>query len=55
MPIPGTKQRKYLEDNAQAVGLRLTEEELRRLDEGFPKGVAAGLRYPEAGMKTVNQ
>jgi aryl-alcohol dehydrogenase-like predicted oxidoreductase len=55
VPIPGTKQRKYLEDNAAAVNLVLTPEELRRLDEGFPKGAASGLRYPEGGMKTVNR
>jgi aryl-alcohol dehydrogenase-like predicted oxidoreductase len=55
VPIPGTKRRKYLEENAQAAGLTLTPDDLRRLDEAFPKGAAAGLRYPEGGMKTVNR
>jgi aryl-alcohol dehydrogenase-like predicted oxidoreductase len=55
VPIPGTKQRKYLEDNARAVSLTLTDDDLRQIDEDFPRGAAAGLRYPESGMKTVNR
>ena len=55
VPIPGTKQRKYLEDNVRGVTLTLTADDLRRIDEGFPKGAAAGMRYPEGGMKTVNR
>jgi aryl-alcohol dehydrogenase-like predicted oxidoreductase len=54
VPIPGTKRRKYLEENAAAVEVTLTEEDLRRIDEIAPKGVAAGERYNEAGMRTVN-
>ena len=54
VPIPGTKRRKYLEENAAAVEVALTEEDLRRIDEVAPKGVAAGERYNEAGMRTVN-
>jgi aryl-alcohol dehydrogenase-like predicted oxidoreductase len=54
VPIPGTKRRSYLEENAVAVDLRLTPAELRRLDEEVPKGAAAGARYPEGGMRTVN-
>jgi aryl-alcohol dehydrogenase-like predicted oxidoreductase len=54
VPIPGTKRRKYLEENAAAVEVTLTEEDLRRIDEVAPKGVAAGERYNEAGMRTVN-
>ncbi|HSK10664.1 MAG TPA: aldo/keto reductase [Vicinamibacterales bacterium] len=55
VPIPGTKRRRYLEENAAAVTLTLTDEELRELDEAFPKGVAAGERYPEPGMRAVNR
>ena len=55
VPIPGTKRRKYLEENAAAVEVALTEEDLRRIDEAAPKGVAVGERYNEAGMRTVNR
>jgi aryl-alcohol dehydrogenase-like predicted oxidoreductase len=55
VPIPGTKRRKYLEENAAAVDVTLTEEDLRRIDEVAPKGVAAGERYPEALMRTINR
>ena len=55
VPIPGTKRRKYLEENAAAVEVTLTEEDLRRIAEVAPKGVAAGERYNEAGMRTVNR
>jgi aryl-alcohol dehydrogenase-like predicted oxidoreductase len=44
-PIPGTKRITYLEENAAAVDIELTEEQLRALDETFPPGVAAGERY----------
>ncbi len=54
VPIPGTKHRKYLEENVAAIDLKLTSEDLRRIDEIFPTGVAAGLRYPEHMMSTVN-
>jgi aryl-alcohol dehydrogenase-like predicted oxidoreductase len=52
--IPGTKRRKYLEENAAAVDVTLTEADLRCIDEVAPKGVAAGERYNEAFMRTVN-
>ncbi len=55
VPIPGTKRRKYLEENAAATDLHLTPEDLRRLEEVFPKGAAAGTRYSEPMMKLVNQ
>lgn len=55
IPIPGTKRRKYLEDNAAALNVQLTPEDLRRLAEAFPHGAASGLRYPEQMMKVVNQ
>jgi aryl-alcohol dehydrogenase-like predicted oxidoreductase len=53
VPIPGTKRRKYLEENV-AVGVKLTEEDLRRIDEVFPPEAAAGGRYPEHMMALVN-
>jgi aryl-alcohol dehydrogenase-like predicted oxidoreductase len=52
-PIPGTKQRRFLEENVKAVDLRLSPEDLRRLDEIAPKGSAAGNRYPD--MSLVNR
>ena len=55
VPIPGTKRRKYLEENAAALDVKLTPEDLHRLAEAFPQGVAAGLRYTEQMMKAVNQ
>ncbi len=55
VPIPGTKHRKYLEENMKAVDITLTRGDLRRIDEAFPRGTAAGPRYPEHMMKAVNQ
>jgi aryl-alcohol dehydrogenase-like predicted oxidoreductase len=54
IPIPGTKRRKYLEENAAAVQLKLSPGDLRRIEEVAPKGVAAGQRYPESMMTWVN-
>ena len=54
VPIPGTKRRKYLDENAGAAGVELTADDLKRMDDAAPKGSAAGLRYPEAGMRFVN-
>ncbi|PLT33360.1 aldo/keto reductase [Bacillus sp. V5-8f] len=54
VPIPGTKRRKYLEENVRALDLKLTGEDLARINEAAPQGAAAGTRYPEAGMKGVN-
>ena len=55
VPIPGTKRRAYLDDNAGAVNVTLTAGELRRVDEVLPKGVTAGLRYPQQAMAAVNR
>jgi aryl-alcohol dehydrogenase-like predicted oxidoreductase len=55
VPIPGTKRRKYLEENAAAANITLTDEDLRRIEEAAPVGAAAGERYDEAGMSTVNR
>ena len=52
VPIPGTKRRTYLEQNAGAVDVELTEDELARIDAELPR--AAGDRYDEAGMATLN-
>jgi aryl-alcohol dehydrogenase-like predicted oxidoreductase len=54
VPIPGTKKRRYLEDDVGALDVALTAEDMRRLDEIAPRGVAAGLRYPERAMHTLN-
>jgi aryl-alcohol dehydrogenase-like predicted oxidoreductase len=53
IPIPGTKRRRYLEENAQAVNVRLTPDDLAALDRTFAPGVTAGTRYPAAQMKRV--
>ncbi len=55
VPIPGTKRRKYLEQNVGAEAITLTDADLRRLDEIVPKGAAAGGRYPAAAMTSVNR
>jgi aryl-alcohol dehydrogenase-like predicted oxidoreductase len=53
VPIPGTKRVAYLEENAAAVDVELSEEDLRRIDEAAPVGAAVGDRYPD--MSTVNR
>ena len=55
LPIPGTKRRKYLDENAGALQVKLTPEDLRRIDEVAPHGAAAGTRYPQAAMAMVNR
>ena len=52
--IPGTKRRKYLEENAAAADIELTADELAALDEATPVGAAAGTRYPEGGMSALD-
>lgn len=54
VPIPGTKRRKYLEQNATATEIVLSQTELAAIEDVFPKNSAAGDRYPEEMMKTVN-
>jgi aryl-alcohol dehydrogenase-like predicted oxidoreductase len=54
-PIPGTKKVKFLEENVAATSVLLSSKELKQIDEVFPKNAAAGLRYPESMMKSVNQ
>jgi aryl-alcohol dehydrogenase-like predicted oxidoreductase len=54
VPIPGTKQRGYVEENVGALKVELSRGDLEEIEEVAPRGVAAGERYHEAGMKTVN-
>ncbi len=54
VPIPGTTTRRHLEENLAAASLRLSDEELARIDEVAPRGAAAGTRYPEQMMSRVN-
>ena len=55
VPIPGTKRRKYLEENAGAADVALTEDDLRRIEEAMPRGAASGERYTEEMMRAVNR
>ena len=55
IPIPGTKQRKYLEENVAAVDIVLSPAESAALTSIFPAGATAGLRDSEASMGLVNQ
>jgi aryl-alcohol dehydrogenase-like predicted oxidoreductase len=54
-PIPGTKRVSYLEENRGAIDVQLSSEELEELNRIAPKGVAAGLRYPQEMMGSVNR
>ena len=54
VPIPGTKRRERLEENAKAVDVRLDARDLARIEEAAPKGVAAGARYTERAMAALN-
>jgi len=54
VPIPGTKRRKYLEENLGALNVSISAPELARIDEIAPHGAAAGARYVAAGMQRVN-
>jgi aryl-alcohol dehydrogenase-like predicted oxidoreductase len=55
IPIPGTKRRKYLEENIAALDVKLTKDDLHRIDEVFPPEAAAGERYPEHVMALVER
>ena len=55
VPIPGTKRRKYLQENIGALDVDLTSEDLARIDEVAPKDAFAGSRYPEAMMKLLGK
>jgi aryl-alcohol dehydrogenase-like predicted oxidoreductase len=55
LPIPGTKRRKYLQENIGALSLILTNDDLARINEMAPRDAAAGPRYPDAAMRLVNR
>jgi len=55
VPIPGTKHRRYLEENVAALRIALSAQDLMRIDRALPAGSAAGTRYPEAAMKALNR
>ncbi len=55
VPIPGTKRRRYLEQNVQALDVRLTPEDLERIDRIIPPGAAAGTRYPAQNMAALGR
>ncbi len=55
VPIPGTKRRKYLEENAGALQVKFSEQDLAEIDEAFPYGAVRGNRYPDHLMNLVNR
>ncbi|MFE5571410.1 aldo/keto reductase [Amycolatopsis japonica] len=55
VPIPGTKRRKYLEENVASVGLNLTAEDIAAIEEAVPADAVAGERYPEAAMRLLSR
>jgi aryl-alcohol dehydrogenase-like predicted oxidoreductase len=52
--IPGTKRLTYLEENLGALEIKLTDDDLKRIDEIAPRGAAAGDRHPAATMGVIN-
>lgn len=55
IPIPGTKRRKYLDENIESAEVSLTSGDLEHIEEAFPKDAAYGARYPEAMMAALNR
>jgi aryl-alcohol dehydrogenase-like predicted oxidoreductase len=55
LPIPGTKRRKWLEENVAALDIALSAAEMAELDRAFPPGVTSGPRYPEGAMKQLGR
>jgi aryl-alcohol dehydrogenase-like predicted oxidoreductase len=55
VPIPGTKRRKYLQENVGALNVELTSSDLARIDEVAPKNAFAGSRYPKAMMELLSR
>ena len=53
--IPGTKRRKYIQENAAAADIELSQDELNEIDSIVPNGVASGERYPPQGMTVINR
>jgi aryl-alcohol dehydrogenase-like predicted oxidoreductase len=54
VPIPGTKRERYLDENLGALGVRLTPDDLRQINDAFPAGTTSGERYAPQSMKAVN-
>jgi aryl-alcohol dehydrogenase-like predicted oxidoreductase len=55
IPIPGTKHRERLEENVRSIDIELSNDDVHRIEEAAPVGFAAGTRYPQASMHTVNR
>ena len=55
VPIPGTKRRKYLEENIGAISVSLSQDEIARISEAIPPGAASGTRYPQQALSAVNK
>lgn len=55
VPIPGTKRRNYLEENVRSLDVRLTNQDLDRINDAVPRGVTAGTRYPESVMPMLGR
>jgi len=55
IPIPGTKRRKFLEDNAGSANVKLSQADLQKIEDVAPHGAAAGARYPEVMMALINK
>jgi len=55
VPIVGTKQRKYLEENIASLQVKLTSDDLRRIDEALPRGIFSGERYPQGTLRMLNR
>jgi aryl-alcohol dehydrogenase-like predicted oxidoreductase len=55
VPIPGTKRRRYLDENLGALAVQLTADELSAINAVFPPDAAVGTRYPEAMMATIGR
>lgn len=55
VPIPGTKRRRYLEENIKALDVQLSQDDLQALEQVFQPGAASGNRYPDAAMATINR
>jgi aryl-alcohol dehydrogenase-like predicted oxidoreductase len=55
VPIPGTKKLEYLRENVKAVDVHLTSEDVRKISEAIPAGVASGERYPVMQMQRLGR
>jgi aryl-alcohol dehydrogenase-like predicted oxidoreductase len=55
VPIPGTKRRKYLEENVAAAGMTLSAEDIAAIEKAVPAGAIAGTRYPEDALKLLSR